>query len=370
MFDFGIIGGGASGIYASILLAQKGYSVAIFEANDRVGKKILATGNGKCNLSNIDINENYYNTPVIKDIVKSFDLQKEMLKLGLVTKVKSGRIYPLSEQANNVLNVLLRNMSRYEVKVYTGYKVQDIVVKDFINVVCSKEVVVCKKVVFATGSNATFGVDNHSLIEKVFGESVKSKPSLAPLIAKKPEQIKGLAGVRQEANVSLYKNGECIAQEFGEVQFKKDGVSGIVMMNMCARMCWNDMDNGVCYFDFMPEYSENQVAEFLENNVTAEYGLLNKYLMQNAIKFGIKGIKKYRIDLSRCEDIKQAQVISGGIDLKLINLNSMQYKGNDKIFAIGEAVNVDGLCGGYNLHWAFASAYNLVKEFWNVTKVK
>ncbi len=363
MFDFGIIGGGASGIYASILLAQNGYSVAIFEANDRVGKKLLATGNGKCNLSNIDINENCYNTPVIKDIVNSFDMQKEVLKLGLVTKVKSGRIYPYSGQANNVLNVLLSNISRYGVKVYTSYKVQDIVVKDFVNVVCGSESVTCKKVIFSVGSNATFGVDNTSLVEKVFGKIVKSKPSLAPLVAKKAEQIKGLAGVRQEANVSLYKNCECIAQEFGEVQFKKDGVSGIVMMNMCARMCWNNMDNGVCYFDFMPEYSENQVAEFLENNVTAEYGLLNKYLMQNAIKFGVKGIKQYRIDLARCEDIKQAQVISGGIELKQINLNTMQYKGNDKIFAIGEAVNVDGLCGGYNLHWAFASAYNLAKEF-------
>ena len=105
MFDFCIIGGGASGMYASILLAKKGYSVALLEANSRVGKKLLATGNGKCNLGNVDMKGEYYNTSLVDSIVKNFDLQKEMKNLGLITKVKSGRIYPFSEQANNVLKL-------------------------------------------------------------------------------------------------------------------------------------------------------------------------------------------------------------------------------------------------------------------------
>lgn len=363
MFDFGIIGGGASGIYASILLAKKGYSVALLEANDRVGKKLLATGNGKCNLSNVAIDESCYNTKSVKEIVQSFDIKSKMAELGLVTKIKSGRIYPLSEQSNNVLNVLLCNLNRYGVKVLTKHFVTDITIGDSIKISTNGGDINCKYVCLATGSKASFGEESLSLYQK-FGHTVtKRQPSLSPLIAVKPQQIKGLSGVRQEAMVSLVKGDKLIAKEFGEVQFKKEGISGIVILNHSARMCWNNLDKAVCYLDFMPDYSCEEVANLLENNITAEFGLLNKNIMQNAVKLGAEGVKNYRIDVARCEDFKQAQVAHGGLNLTEFNLKNMQSKINSKLFAIGEAVDVDGLCGGYNLHFAFASAYNFAKEF-------
>lgn len=363
MFDFGIIGGGASGMYASILLAKKGYSVALLEANDRVGKKLLATGNGKCNLSNVQIDENYYNTSLVKDIVKSFDMQNKMAELGLVTKSKSGRIYPLSEQSNNLLNVLLCNMSRYGVKVLTKHFVIDIQINGNVTILTSGGNIACKNVCLATGSRASFGEESLNLYKK-FGHSVtRLQPSLTPLIATKPQQIKGLAGVRQEAMVSLVKGDTLVAKEFGEVQFKKDGISGIVILNHSSRMCWKSLDKATCYLDFMPEYTCEQVEELLQNNITAQFGLLNKNIMQNAVQLGVQGVKNYRIDVARCEDFKQAQVAHGGLELSEFDLKNMRSKLNVKLFAIGEALNVDGLCGGYNLHFAFASAYNFAKEF-------
>lgn len=363
MFDFAIIGGGASGMYASILLAKKGYSVALLESNDRVGKKLLATGNGKCNLSNIDISAKCYNTDKIEDIVKNFDMQKQMAELGLVTKIKSGRIYPFSEQSNNVLNVLLKNMDRYGVNVLINHTASDIKIGDNIGIVTSRGNIACKKVCLATGSTASFGKDSLNLYKSIGHKVVKTEPSLAPLMAVKQEQIKGLNGVRQEANVSLFVGGKLIASEFGEVQFRKDGISGIVILNHSARLRWSGAKVGVCYLDFMPNYSAEQVAEFLKNKITAEFGLLNKNLMQIAVKFGVDGIKKYKIDVMCTDDNKQAQVMHGGLNLNEFDLNNMSSKYNPNCFAIGEALDVDGLCGGYNLHFAFGSAYNFAKEF-------
>lgn len=368
MFDFAIIGGGASGIYASILLAKKGYSVALFEANDRIGKKLLATGNGKCNLSNVDIKAEFYNNNAVDEIVSNFDMQGEMLKLGLVTKVKSGRIYPYSEQSNNVLNVLLCNLQRYGVKILTNHNVQEIKVDENYTIITNNGQIKCKRVCLATGSIASFGMDSLGLYKKFGCVIKKNTPSLAPLIATKLESIKGLAGVRQEAKVSLYKGDNLIAFESGEVQFRKDGISGIVIMNMCARMCWNNILDAVCYLDFMPDYSYAQVEEFLQNNITAQFGILNKNIMQNASKYGVNGIKKYPISVKRSEDFKLAQVASGGLDISQFDLKTMCLKTDKNLYAIGEALDVDGLCGGYNLHWAFASAYNFAKEFDYVAK--
>lgn len=363
MFDFGIIGGGAAGIYASILLAQKGYSVALIEGNERVGKKLLATGNGKCNLANEHIDEDCYNTPIVLDMVKNFSMQEKMAQLGLVTKIKSGRIYPLSEQSNNVLNVLLCNMNRYGVKVLTKHFARDIKAEDIFTIETSAGKITCKNICLATGSEASFGNDSLSLYQKFGHKITKVKPSLAPMIVTKQEQIKGLNGVRQEGLVSLVANGEVIAKEYGEVQFRKDGVSGIVIMNHSARMCRNNLDKATCYIDFMPHFSYSEVEQLLENNITAEFGLLNKNLMQNAIKFGVDGIKNYRIDVQACRDMKLAQAANGGLNLTQFDLTTMQSKLKKGLYAIGEALDVDGLCGGYNLHFAFASAYNFAKGF-------
>lgn len=363
MFDFGIIGGGASGMYASILLAKKGYKVALFEANERVGKKLLATGNGKCNLSNVKIDDSFYNTSEIKDIVEAFDMQRQMADLGLITKIKSGRIYPLSEQSNNVLNVLLCNLNHFGVSVFTNHLVREIKITNCAVVVTDTQMFECKKVCLATGSNAGFGEESIDLYQKFGHTSTKRKASLVPLLATNPEQIKGLCGVRQEAMVSLICDGKMIAKEFGEVQFRKDGISGIVILNHSARMCHNELDRATCYLDFMPDFAEEEVEKLLKNKITAQFGLLNKNLMQNAVKQGVKGIKNYKIDVARCNSFKQAQVVNGGLTLSQFDLMTMRSKLQSNLFAIGEALDVDGLCGGYNLHFAFASAYNFAKEF-------
>lgn len=370
MFDWCIIGGGASGMYASILLAKSGFSVALLEANERVGKKLLATGNGKCNLSNENIDTSFYNTAEIKDIISNFNLRIEFEKLGLVTKVKNGRIYPFSEQASGVLNLLRANMDKFGVKVICDCLVNNIEFNDNVQLSTSTGKIVCEKVCLASGSAASFGLNSLNLCKNVGHKIEKITPALCPLLVDNLNDIKGLNGVRQEANVSLYIDDKLIATEFGEVQFRKDSVSGIVIFNHASRLAWSGVEKAVLSLDFMPNYTEEQVKKMLANEITFDCGVLHKNIMQNISSRGIKSVKDYKIAVSKNYDCKQAQVMHGGLKLNEFNLSDMSSKLNNKLYAIGEVLNVDGLCGGFNLHWAFASASVLAKGAENVAKIK
>lgn len=370
MFDWCVIGGGASGMYASILLAKNGYSVAVLEANDRVGKKLLATGNGKCNLTNEYIDLSCYNSNEIGEIISSFNLKEQFLQLGLVSKIKSGRVYPFSEQASSVLNVLRANMQKYGVQEICDCKVQDILLEDNIKILTSKGKFVCQKVCLACGSNASFGTNSLNLFQKLGHKVQKTSPALCPMNVSNIDDIKGLNGVRQEAMVSMFAEGKLVAKEFGEVQFRKDSISGIVILNHSSHMAWNNLEKAELSLDFMPNYSVEQVQKLLDDNITFNFGLLHKNLMTNIQKRGISSVKDYKIMVSRNYDFKQAQVAHGGLKLCEFDLKNMRSKIDDRLYAIGEALNVDGLCGGYNLHWAFASAWTLAKEETNASKIK
>lgn len=312
MFDWCVIGGGASGMYASILLAKNEYSVAILEANDRIGKKLLATGNGKCNLSNEHINLDCYNTNEIGEIISKFNLSEEFAKLGLVTKVKSGRIYPFSEQASGVLNLLRANMQKYGVKEICDCKVQDILLEENVKILTSKGKFVCDKVCLATGSTASFGLDSLSLFAKFGHNAQKPLPALCPMNVDNLDDIKGLNGVRQEAMVSLFAGGKLIAKEFGEVQFRKDSVSGIVIFNHSSRMAWNNLEKAELSLDFMPNITAEQVEALLKNEITFNCGLLNKNIMTNIQKEGYKALRTIKFVLAEIMILSRHKWLTAG----------------------------------------------------------
>lgn len=375
MYDVCIIGGGASGMYASIILGKYGYNVVIVEANDRLGKKLLATGNGKCNLSNKNLDTSYYNHDIIKGILREYDSTKlcsDLLSLGLLTKEKLGRIYPYSEQSNSVLNVFLENIKKYNVKVEYESKVDKIIDKnDYYIVPIKNGTIKAKKVCFALGSNASFGIENNNFL-KTFGINIiKNKCALSPLLVENKEDIKGLSGVRQEGQVSLILDNKKIYSEYGEVQFRGDSLSGIVMFNLSSKLARLNREKAEISIDFFPDYSLDKLEKMYSDSIMKNYGLLNKFLLQNIDKKGVEYLKDFRVKINVNKDIKQAQVASGGIDINEIDFSNMSLKKYKNLYALGECIDIDGLCGGYNLHWAFASGYIFAKGVINnATKIK
>ncbi len=383
-FDVIIIGGGAAGLFLASQLPG-GMRIGLLESNERVGKKLLATGNGKCNLTNLDMNIVHYNKPMfVEEFLDKFDAHDTIAsfeKMGLVTKVINKRVYPYSESAATVLDILRRAVERNHVEVLTSHFVNFVeAYNDTFNVsgVIKHEdkpneayTYTCDNVVLATGSPATFGRDSTSLYTGL-GHTVRPmSPSLVPIKTDKAP-IKGLQGVRVKAGVRIgYR------YEVGEVLFKDFGVSGIAVFNMSAEIARGRAKAGdMLTIDFMPEYSKAEVEDIMRKRdnggtvgdllVGTFHSRVQERIMDMAgvsaddkavSKIGAiaNAIKNFRLTIEGLGDTSLAQVMSGGLNVKEFddNLMSMHSKG---AYAIGEALDIDGDCGGYNLQWAFSSA--------------
>lgn len=383
-YDVIIIGGGAAGLFLASQLPS-GMRVALLEANDRVGKKLLATGNGKCNLTNLDMNIVHYNKPMfVEEFLDKFDAHDTIAtfeKMGLITKVIDKRVYPYSESSATVLDILRRAVERNNVEVLTSHYVN--FVENFNDIFNVSGIIKhedkpneaysysCDNVVLATGSPATFGKDSTTLFTNI-GHTIRPMtPSLVPIKTDKAP-IKGLQGVRVKAGVRIgYR------YEVGEVLFKDFGVSGIAVFNMSAEIARGRAKVGdMLTIDFMPEYSKAEVEDILrkrDNNLSVKellVGTFHSRVQERIIdmagvqaddkavsKIGAlaNAIKNFKLTIEGVGDTSLAQVMSGGLNVKEFddNLMSICTKG---AYAIGEALDVDGDCGGYNLQWAFSSA--------------
>ncbi len=354
MYDVAIIGGGVSGLTAAAVAIKRGLNVLILEYGARVGQKLLVTGNGKANLTNIDMSPNHYNDNFVeKFLIDSKKVYDFFEYIGLKTKTDGNRVYPYSESAASVLNLLRKHIEKAEVVI--NYEVTDIKLLggNFVinNSYKARNVILC------TGSAATKGKNSHYLLEKFGHKCTELKPSIVPLITD-TTFIKGLAGLRAKAKLSLIRDNKVEFSAIGELLFKDNGLSGIVSMELSSYIARNSGDYRIS-IDFAPDFTEKEVAEFLENN-TLE-GLLQRPIAEAVIKLAeVKDVKPYRIvkdfivDKVKCGGINNAQVTCGGLILSQFD-NNLQSKLVKNLYACGEALNVDGDCGGYNLHWAFLS---------------
>ena len=386
-FDVIIIGGGASGMFLASELA--GRRVALIEANDRVGKKLLATGNGKCNLTNLDMNIVHYNRPsFVETYLDRFDAHDTIAsfeRMGLITKVIDKRVYPYSECASTVLDILRGAVQKCGTEVFTGHIVNS--VEYFAETYTVGGVTkvdgqtksfsfTADNVVLATGSNATFGRNSNNLFTALGHTNREFTPALVPIKTNK-EPIKGLSGVRVKAGV------RCGARyEVGEVLFKDFGVSGIAVFNMSSEIARGKLKIGSnLTIDFMPEYSVGEVENLLRKRGNVRVGELltgtfhSKVvdrilwasgvnpddLAQPKISAIAKTIKTYTLKIEGLGDSSLSQVMSGGLNIREFDHNLMSMKSKNA-FAIGEALDVDGDCGGYNLQWAWTSA-RVVAEY-------
>ena len=371
-----VIGGGASGILAAIFAARRGASVTILEKNPRIGKKILATGNGRCNFTNVNACSKDYNSDFVQYALEKFtpaDVIDFFREAGLLSRTEAeGRVYPLSGQATAVLDVLRLELERLSVKVLAEFDVGKIEKKcDLFEISSQNQRLKANKVIIATGGMASpkSGSDGKGYeLLKAFGhKTTKLIPSLVQL-----KTEKSVGGVRAYGKVTT-QNG---ISETGEIQFNNYGISGIPVFGIAKYVKKGEN----VFLDLLPDYTEEEVFGILKTRPkqtmeTYLIGILNKALGQFLLKeCGIsplskmsdtlrddemmriaKKIKSWRFDVTGTMPWENAQVTSGGIERSEIDEKTMESKLVKGLYVTGELLDVDGPCGGYNLHWAWAS---------------
>ena len=368
-----IIGGGASGIVAAINYKRnnKGDDVLVIEQLATPLKKILASGNGKCNLGNSNIDYSLYNNPeYAKSIIAGYDYKEFFSSISIETKTVGDLAYPVSESAVSVKEALLNSAKNLGISIKTEEKLIDYLVKNQIEVVTNKGKYTADKLYFAGGlkSSPKLGSDGSVLdILSKHGYKIKSpQPGLSPLYTK--EKTKLIDGIRIKARVSLFEDRKLIHKEEGEVLFKEHGLSGIVIFNTMSLISRTPEKEHEISIDLLPDFTEKYLENYRKTHKFSEFLLaflnpkISMYLQErfkgeDAIFKSLKNLK-FTFDKSYGFDFSQVSI--GGIEIDEVDENLMS-KHEKNIFIIGELLDIDGPCGGYNLTWAFASAIKSTK---------
>ncbi len=370
----GIIGGGASGLFSAILLKQyyKNIDVTIYEAQNKIGKKILQTGNGKCNLSNTNLSINEYNTKDIENILKQFNSNQLISILnswGLQTRIDNeGRIYPYSEKATTVLDIFLKQIKLLDINVITDCYITKIDCKEnnFIVLDSNNNKYINDYLFVCSGgcSSITYKYNTNYLLSNL-GHSVTSLyPSLCALKTK--QNTKSLSGIKIKCKASIIVDDILKKETDGEVLFKDDGLSGIAIFILSQFFEKNK--NNVISLDLYNDKSIEQLnnelinKDSLENNLTGYFPKMINYDIIKRVKNNNIGkvIKNYNFNIIDSYGFNNSQVTKGGIPLNEINMTNLESKKCHNLYILGEALDVDGSCGGYNLHFAFACGYIVV----------
>lgn len=375
IFDVAIVGAGASGLVCAWQSAKKGKKVLILEKNDVAGKKILASGNGRCNFTNQFMEPSCYHgdTAFISDILRQFPTEKAIQlfhEIGIYEKERDGYFYPYAGQAVTVRDFLIAACKREGVQFWLDTKVAKAVHKDGVFRISAKggKKGVASALVLACGgkANQPLGGDGSGyLLARSFGHQVtKLFPALTGLCAAGKEWEQ-LAGVRMQGQVSLFADGKTLAKEQGEIQIVKDGLSGIPVFQLCAPAA-KALEEGkevVCEIDFLPDWDSHKIQQW-EQEFGEAYlqGLVPKkwvpVLRERAKKETLSvSLKHYPVKIVEPFGMERAQVTSGGVPTHEIDSQTMESKKVNNLYLIGELLDVDGICGGYNLHFAWATGY-------------
>ncbi len=376
-----IVGGGASGLMAAITAAKNGAAVTILEQNEKPGKKICATGNGKCNFTNTQVQADAYrsNNPGFeKEVLKQFSVEETVsffTQLGIYPVNKNnGYLYPHSGQAASVAEVLCMEARSLGVKIKTNEHVQGLSVENNIwKIHTAGWTYESDAVILANGSKASAvsGSDGsgYELAAALGHQIIEPLPALTALKCKNTG-FSGWAGVRTEGRVSLFVNGEKIIEETGELQLTDYGVSGIPVFQI-SRYGIRALKQGqkvALNLNFLPEFSKEQLSLFLrtrkENSpYKGKKEFLTGLFPDKLIKVLLaakdleEAISSYPLKVTGFQPFEQAQVCSGGVDTREVNNKTLESKMNHGLYFAGELLDIDGKCGGYNLQWAWSSGY-------------
>lgn len=391
-----VVGAGAAGMMAAITAARAGASVLILEHMDTAGKKILATGNGKCNYTNSRQGVEYYygdDPAFVLPVLEQFgfeDTLKFFGELGILPKERRGYYYPASEQAASVREVLLMELRRLKVKIHYNCGIRGIYREQRGFRFDTKEGSYTSKIcLMATGGCASkkTGSDGSGFLylERFSHHLTEVVPALVGLVGKQPF-FKELAGIRREIRINLYISNEWRAFEEGELQLTDYGISGIPVFQV-SRLAAKALAKGEkvhALLNFSPEMEKEELTEYLfrcfcQKEKTAEQALIGTYQSKlipvflrlagieegqtaaKVDKFRLKKlaevIQSFRVDITGTKKFDSAQVTAGGVDTSEIDNGTLESKLVPGLFFAGEMIDIDGKCGGYNLQWAWSSGY-------------
>jgi len=394
--EIAVIGGGASGLMAAITAKKSGKEVIILERKDRILKKVLITGNGRCNITNVNANiSNYFgkNISSVENILNRFtphDTMDFFNELGIVCNEENrGKVYPLSGQASSVVDALRFEAEKLGIKIETEFYVRKIEKDGFKFKIYSedKKKIEAGRVILAAGGQSypELGSNGSGFeLAKELGHSVtKLSPSIVQLKTEK-YQVKGLQGIKTDVAVTAYGDNKKICTYDGELLFTDYGISGNVVFNISFVMpLYKNVEFEI---DFMEKFDYNELYEMLKerkrilSHLTMENyfnGMINKKLGQFLSKVsGIEKLskpvkdlndsdirklctvlKKYRVKILETTGFKNAQVTAGGVSLDEVNTETLESKIVKGLYFSGEVLDVYGECGGFNLQWAWASGY-------------
>lgn len=406
--DLIIVGGGASGLAAAITAKDFGLDVAILEGTDRIGKKILTTGNGRCNISNKTISFPFLsyhseNLGFFSKVLSSFtvnDTENFFLSLGLpIIELQNGKMYPKSLQASSVVDIFRLALEDRNIPLYTNCKVKDIHKgKNFKLSTDNEEnkLFTCGKLILACGGKSAIktGSDGSAYkLAKSFGHSIiETIPGIVQLKLDYP-YLKSITGIKFDGYATLIVNDKVVRKEFGEILFTDYGISGppILQISGHASKALLNKKKVEVVVDMMPKESLSEIEDFLEGHfavfshrpvIDALIGIVNKKLIPTILKEAkIENLHKPCYDLEwdekkriinllkswrfKCIDtngFNQAQVTIGGVNTKEVNADTLESKLVKDLYFCGEILDVDGDCGGFNLQWAWSSGYFVSKN--------
>lgn len=383
MSKVGIIGGGYSGVISAIY-ASTNNEVTILERNNMLLKKLLLTGNGRCNYFNSVISRDKfhsYNEELIDDIITMENIEELdnfFVNLGLFPKIKNGYYYPYSNQASSVKDLLISKLKELNVNIKTEYLVEKIEKKNNRFIVNNE--LAFDKIIISTGGKAypKTGSDGigYNLL-KSFGHTItKLSPSLVQITSDN-KYLKELSGIRSEVNLTLFDKDKKIKEEHGELQFTDYGISGICTFNISSYLR-DSIDNKYISVNFMPIDIKTFTLFIKSNGTIFERleGILNYKLIKVLLKLSnikekdcwedisskqkedlINNLFNYKINITGTKSFDQSQVTAGGVTLSEINIDTMESKIEKGLYVTGEVLDLDGECGGYNLTLSFITGF-------------
>lgn len=389
-----VIGGGASGLIASIYAKTQNTEVILLERNSTFGKKILATGNGRCNYWNQDQDLSHYNSQNknLLEFIITAENQKEIMeffnRIGIVPKIKNGYYYPYSNQAISIRNALVVEAKKVGVNLISDAYVDSIKKENKkYTITYNNETISCDAVIVATGSKAApkTGSDGNGyrLLQNLNHTVIKPLPALVQLRSN-ATYLKEWNGIRSDVNISLMIDKKIIKEESGEIQLTDYGISGICTFNLSsiASRKLNEQKKVSVLINFLPFLQEDFLTWFEKRNsmvkkrsiVELLEGLLNDKLIKvilNICKIPltkkwdqlankeknllVETLTSLKLDITKTNSFDQAQVCSGGVPLAEIDPVSMESIYDKDLYIVGELLDVDGSCGGYNLSFAWIS---------------
>lgn len=392
-----VVGGGASGLVAAIAAAKAGADVTILEQKERLGKKILSTGNGRCNLTNQKMDISCFRSDdlsLVTEVLNTFGYPETcafFAELGVLLKDRQGYVYPLSDQAGTILESLCLKIEYLGIEVQLNQTVRNIErTKKHFSVRTDVRTYLADAVILATGGKAApvLGSDGSGYsLAKSFGHSISPVVPALVQLKGKGKFFTQIAGIRTQAKISLYVDERVVCQDTGELQLTNYGLSGIPVFQISryAAKALYENKSVTVKIDFLPSMSEQEFTVFMRKRLEAHgykkaeeflLGIFPKKLIGLFLKASrmdlsdimcrisddqfsklLLVIKQFQVEVTGTNPFEQAQVCAGGVRTCEVHKSTLESIYVEDLYLTGELLDVDGICGGYNLQWAWATGF-------------